>query len=296
MEEEEVTKEPQMSESEMIQTDFKSSPNIPFSDAGSTEVGTKDNSDGHLKFFVGGIHPNADSYELSTYFGRYGHVLAVNIMRNPMTGGHRGFGFVTIKIQENSQSVFADEHMILGQKVDVRPLQQDATSNLRRKIFVGGLAKTLTEDVLREYFERMGGIDQVIIMRQPDGTSRKFGFVIFSQEESAQKALMTPSHYIAGSKVDVRPAESRTKSARIPNGFMYMAPPQQQKQQQQVHMVPYSPYHTYPMYIYNHQAPGYNPVMYPAYPAYYTDPYQYGYVDYRVQAQQSQLRDRQDHY
>ncbi|AFZ81608.1 hypothetical protein BEWA_010220 [Theileria equi strain WA] len=167
--------------------------------------------DSTLKFFVGGLHPNCDEAELSNYFSKYGQIVTSQVMRDFMTGRHRGFGFVTLKIQSNTMDVFKDSHILTGKRVDVRTMQTDTAAGLRKKIFVGGLSKALNEEMLEEYFSKFGEIEKVTIMRQLDGTSRGFGFILFVAENSAENALKSPSHFVYGNKVDVRAAETRPK-------------------------------------------------------------------------------------
>ncbi|BAM41780.1 uncharacterized protein TOT_040000162 [Theileria orientalis strain Shintoku] len=169
--------------------------------------------DSTLKFFVGGLHPNTDETELSNYFAKYGQILSTQVMRDLTTGRHRGFGFVTLKVQHNSMNVFKDSHTVTGKRVDVRAMQTDLAASLRKKIFVGGLSKALNEEMLDEYFSKFGEVDKVTIMRQLDGTSRGFGFIVFTTEEAATASLRNPTHFVYGNKVDVRAAETRPRQS-----------------------------------------------------------------------------------
>ncbi|UVC54416.1 hypothetical protein MACJ_003962 [Theileria orientalis] len=169
--------------------------------------------DSTLKFFVGGLHPNTDETELSNYFAKYGQILSTQVMRDLTTGRHRGFGFVTLKVQHNSMNVFKDSHTVTGKRVDVRAMQTDVAASLRKKIFVGGLSKALNEEMLDEYFSKFGEVEKVTIMRQLDGTSRGFGFIVFTTEEAATGSLRNPTHFVYGNKVDVRAAETRPRSS-----------------------------------------------------------------------------------
>jgi len=178
--------------------------------------------DSTLKFFVGGLHPNTDEGELSAHFAKYGQILASQVMRDMATGRHRGFGFVTLKVQPNTMSVFKDTHVVSGKRVDVRAMQTDVAASLRKKIFVGGLSKALNEEMLQEYFSKFGEVDKVTIMRQLDGTSRGFGFIVFMTEEGAVGSLKNPTHFVYGNKVDVRAAETRPKTTTpAPSAAVY---------------------------------------------------------------------------
>ncbi|KAG0256825.1 hypothetical protein DFQ27_005474 [Actinomortierella ambigua] len=62
-----------------------------------------------------------------------------------------------------------------------------STSN---KVYVGNLSWRTTDDTLRAAFERSGAITDVAIMRDRDtNRSRGFGFVTFSDQAGAEKAI-----------------------------------------------------------------------------------------------------------
>ncbi|ETS60854.1 hypothetical protein PaG_04771 [Moesziomyces aphidis] len=57
------------------------------------------------------------------------------------------------------------------------------------RLIVRGLPTYLTDARLREHFSQKGAVTDVKLMRRPDGTSRKFGFVGYRSEQEAQEAL-----------------------------------------------------------------------------------------------------------
>lgn len=79
------------------------------------------------------------------------------------------------------------------------------------KLFVGGLGWNTSKEQVQEYFERFGPVSDVIVLRNPaTGQSRGFGFVTFSNQESAKNAgNMKSGHLIDGKEVDVKPYSSR---------------------------------------------------------------------------------------
>ena len=48
-----------------------------------------------------------------------------------------------------------------------------------RKLFIGGLSYTTTDDKLKEYCSKYGEITECVIMRDREGRSRGFAFVSF---------------------------------------------------------------------------------------------------------------------
>ena len=59
-----------------------------------------------------------------------------------------------------------------------------------KKLFVGGLSFNTTDDALREGFARFGEITEAKVITDRDtGRSRGFGFVTYTDEQAAQKAI-----------------------------------------------------------------------------------------------------------
>ena len=51
-----------------------------------------------------------------------------------------------------------------------------------RKMFIGGLHWETTVEELKEYFTQFGAVEDATIKTDMAGTSRGFGFVLFSEE------------------------------------------------------------------------------------------------------------------
>ncbi|MBX7057507.1 MAG: RNA-binding protein [Leptospirales bacterium] len=61
---------------------------------------------------------------------------------------------------------------------------------MSRKLFVGGLSWNTNNDGLRRSFEQFGAVEEAkVILDRDTGRSRGFGFVTFSQEEDAARAM-----------------------------------------------------------------------------------------------------------
>merc|ERR1719198_2564568 len=83
-----------------------------------------------------------------------------------------------------------------------------------RKVFVGGLAHKTTTQHLRDHFGRFGPIVDAVVLRWPDGRSRGFGYVTFSDSSSAASVLKE-SHSMSGRDVDVKRAVPGTNKLFI---------------------------------------------------------------------------------
>eukprot|EP00927_Polykrikos_kofoidii_P043085 TRINITY_DN3714_c0_g2_i1.p1 TRINITY_DN3714_c0_g2~~TRINITY_DN3714_c0_g2_i1.p1 ORF type:complete len:669 (+),score=94.96 TRINITY_DN3714_c0_g2_i1:58-2007(+) len=74
-----------------------------------------------------------------------------------------------------------------------------------RKLFIGGLAHKTTTLHLRDHFVRFGTIVDAVVLRWPDGRSRGFGYVTFSDAQAASAAIKE-KHQLGGRPVDVKRA------------------------------------------------------------------------------------------
>ncbi|KAI3514564.1 hypothetical protein L1887_13086 [Cichorium endivia] len=177
------------------------------------------------KLFIGGIAWDTTEETLSDYFSKYGDVSQTVIMRDKTTGRPRGFGFVVFSDPSVLDSVLQDRHTIEGRTVEAkralsREEQQTSrpgnnvgrssggTGNYRtKKIFVGGLPSTLTEEQFRQYFESYGDITDVVIMfDQTTNRPRGFGFISFDTEDAVDRVLQKTFHELNNKLVEVKRA------------------------------------------------------------------------------------------
>ncbi|MCX6758912.1 MAG: RNA-binding protein [Candidatus Nealsonbacteria bacterium] len=87
---------------------------------------------------------------------------------------------------------------------------------MNKKLYVGGLSYSTTQDVLKEGFSKAGTVESAIVITDKmSGRSKGFGFVEFATEDDAQKAIeMFNGNDFDGRKVTVseaRPMEERPR-------------------------------------------------------------------------------------
>ena len=86
---------------------------------GGGDAGGAENQAG--KLFLGGIAWTTDENALSQYFGQFGELQHVEVMRNKQTGQSRGFGFVTYAHVDGARRVLGrGDHFLEGRRVDVK--------------------------------------------------------------------------------------------------------------------------------------------------------------------------------
>ncbi|KAF8109257.1 hypothetical protein N665_0099s0009 [Sinapis alba] len=179
------------------------------------------------KLFVGGISWETDEEKLREHFSSYGDVSQAIVMRDKLTGRPRGFGFVIFSDPSVLDRVLQDKHHIDAREVDVKKAmsreEQQVSGrtgnfnasrssggdayNKTKKIFVGGLPPTLTDEEFRQYFEVYGPVADVVIMHdQTTSRPRGFGFVSFDSEDAVDLVLQKNFHDLNGKQVEVKRA------------------------------------------------------------------------------------------
>jgi RNA-binding protein Musashi len=175
------------------------------------------------KLFIGGISWDTNEERVKEYFSSYGEVIETIIMKDRNTGRGRGFGFVVFADAAIAESVTKEKHNIDGRMVEAKkavPRDDDITMNRNsstiqnsptqarsRKIFVGGLASTVTEKDFKSYFDQFGNIIDVVVMYDHNTQRpRGFGFITYDSEDAVDKVLLRTFHELNGKMVEVKRA------------------------------------------------------------------------------------------
>lgn len=179
------------------------------------------------KLFVGGLNKaSTDEEQLKNYFDQYGTIIDCTIMRDPDRNS-RGFGFVLFeeaatvdKImlakKEGTDFSLDDHHIEIKRALPKVPggnAGGTSRSNygMYRKVFVGGLPSSVTEEDLSIYFERYGRVNEVELLRDRETNRlRGFAFVTFDDEDSADKCIQRRSHEICKKICEVKRALTRS--------------------------------------------------------------------------------------
>ncbi|XP_061955318.1 heterogeneous nuclear ribonucleoprotein 1-like [Populus nigra] len=175
------------------------------------------------KLFIGGISWDTNEDRLKEYFRSFGDVLEAVIMKDRATGRARGFGFVVFADPAVAERVVMEKHLIDGRNVEAKkavPREDQSTLNKNsssingsprpartKKIFVGGLASTVTDSDFKKYFDQFGVIVDVVVMYDHNTQRpRGFGFITYDSEEAVDRVLHKTFHELNGKMVEVKRA------------------------------------------------------------------------------------------
>ncbi|KAK9283847.1 hypothetical protein L1049_012101 [Liquidambar formosana] len=158
------------------------------------------------RLYIGNIPRNVDNAELTRIVEEHGAVEKTEVMYDKYSGRSRRFAFVTMKTVEDANAVIEKLNgtQIGGREIKVniteKPLSTVDLSLLQaeesqfidspHKVYVGNLAKTVTTEILSNFFSEKGKVLSAKVSRLP-GTSKTsgFGFVSFSSDEDVEAAI-----------------------------------------------------------------------------------------------------------
>lgn len=194
--------------------DIKEHPGTGGGDADSHSHSSKGNED--KKIFVGGISSDTQNQDLQTFFGKYGEVTKVEVKIDRITGRSRGFAFVEFATSEACRKSLKDRQQTIKNKtVEIKP----AKSRENKKVFIGGLPADYPEEDLRKHFAKFGAVEDVEWpFDKQRGAKRNFAFVVFEDEESANRASSENKQMFGERECDVKKAVPQNRRIAGPMG------------------------------------------------------------------------------
>ncbi|KAL0948923.1 hypothetical protein HGRIS_009031 [Hohenbuehelia grisea] len=162
----------------------------------------------YSKMFIGGLNWDTTDDALREYFEQFGKVDACTIMRDA-AGRSRCFAFLTFEEPASVNAVMVREHVLDGKIIDPKRAIPRQEHQRATKLFIGGLAGSVTSDSMREFFSQFGKvIDSTVMLDRETGRSKGFGFVSF-EDTNVQPFLGFGNLEIDGKMIDVKLAQPR---------------------------------------------------------------------------------------
>ncbi|XP_076680641.1 CUGBP Elav-like family member 1 isoform X7 [Andrena cerasifolii] len=151
----------------------------------------------NIKMFVGQVPHDMDENDLRKLFEEFGRVHQINILRDKITGCHRGCCFVTFytrKAALDAQNALHNVKTFSGMRHPIQMKPADSENRNERKLFVGMLSKKFTENDVRNMFSVYGTIEECSVLRDSTGKSKACAFVTFASKQYAINAIKALHH------------------------------------------------------------------------------------------------------
>lgn len=155
--------------------------------------------------------------DLYNFFSHHGSVVSSTLLRES-DGRSRGFGFIIYSTREETENVLRkgrqEQWQMKGKEMNIKLAEpkestRHTTTSEDRKLFVGALAPTVTDEQFREHFAKFGQlVDSVVIKDRTTGVNRGFGYIQYASEVGMENCLSS-SHEFDGQIAEVRKAVSK---------------------------------------------------------------------------------------
>ncbi|GAA0183916.1 hypothetical protein LIER_31248 [Lithospermum erythrorhizon] len=193
--------------------------------AEETQVSTVDtSSEAARRLYVGNIPRTVTNDELLKLVEEHGAAEKAEVMYDKWSGRSRRFAFVTMKTVEDANAaaeklngseiggrqikVNITEKPIASVETSVPQVEESPFVDSPHKVYVGNLAKTVTTEMLKDFFAEKGQVLSSKVSRVP-GTSKSsgYGFVSFFSEDDVEAAISSFNDAVLeGQKIRVNKA------------------------------------------------------------------------------------------
>ncbi|PIA15483.1 hypothetical protein COEREDRAFT_28248, partial [Coemansia reversa NRRL 1564] len=163
------------------------------------------------RVYVGSINFELTEEHIHSVFAEFGSVRSVSMSKDPMTGRHKGFGFVEYDVPEAASLAMEvmNGTMLGGRQLRIgRPnnysvaVMQGFPPPPPERIYVANVNEAIAEEALREIFAPFGDVKACVLA--PDMIMRKhrgWGFIEFAEESAAEQAAMAMNGFSLGNLV-----------------------------------------------------------------------------------------------
>ncbi|KAL6105774.1 pabpc4 [Pungitius sinensis] len=147
--------------------------------------------------FIKNLDKSIDNKALYDTFSAFGNILSCKVVCDE--NGSKGYAFVHFETQDAADRAIEKMNGMLlnDRKVFVGRFksrkEREAELGARAKeftnVYIKNFGDDMTDDQLKEHFDKYGKTLSVKVMMDPSGKSRGFGFVSYEKHEDANKAV-----------------------------------------------------------------------------------------------------------
>lgn len=173
--------------------------------------------------FIKNLDKTIDNKAMYDTFSAFGNILSCKVATDE-TGNSKGYGFVHFETEEAAnKSIDKVNGMLLnGKKVYVgkfiprKEREKELGEKAKRftNVYIKNFSDDITDDQLREMFEKYGRITSYKVMISDDGKNKGFGFVAFEDPEAAERACEELNAKDINGKVPLYVGRAQKKAER----------------------------------------------------------------------------------
>jgi polyadenylate-binding protein len=171
--------------------------------------------------FVKNLPKTLTEKDFVNFFGKFGEISS-GVLKTDEAGESLGFGFLQFESHEdaekavnevNGTKAFDDEleiycgpHMkkhqraLINKKKAEQRRQETAAKHQGNNLYIKHLDETFNDEALRKEFARFGTITSAKVVADEKGSCKGFGYVCFSNQEEATRAVTEMNGKMLGSK------------------------------------------------------------------------------------------------
>ncbi|OMO63241.1 hypothetical protein COLO4_32626 [Corchorus olitorius] len=146
--------------------------------------------------FIKNLDKGIDHKALHDTFSAFGNILSCKVATDN-SGQSKGYGFVQFETEEAAQKAIEklngmlmnDKQVYVGPFVRKQERDTAISKTKFNNVYVKNLSETTSDEDLKNIFGEFGTITSAVIMREPDGKSKCFGFINFENADDAAAAV-----------------------------------------------------------------------------------------------------------
>ncbi|RVX14888.1 Heterogeneous nuclear ribonucleoprotein 27C [Vitis vinifera] len=165
------------------------------------------------KIFIGGLAKDTTYATFNKHFGKYGDITDSVIMKDRYTASQGALDLLPTLILQLLTGLLKIPMSLMESRTIPKGSGQSKDFKTK-KIFVGGVPSTVTEDEFKNFFSKYGKVVEHQIIRDHEtNRSRGFGFIIFDSEEVVDEMISKGNMIdMAGTQVEIKKAEPKKAS------------------------------------------------------------------------------------
>ncbi|XP_053668115.1 polyadenylate-binding protein-like [Anopheles marshallii] len=147
--------------------------------------------------FIKNLDKKIDTKAMFETFSAFGNILSCKVAQDEK-GQSKGYGFVQFFTEESAKKsidklngkLLNEKKVYVGRFISRKEREKELgeKAKLFTNVYVKNFGEDLTEEALRDMFEKYGPITSHRVMTK-EGKSRGFGFVAFESPEAAERAV-----------------------------------------------------------------------------------------------------------